>query len=58
MRKYEVSYCPNCMTEIHITKEHRNSTIKCLCGKKFMVVSINGKYDLCELVERKDKREV
>lgn len=49
MRKYEVVYCPNCMTEMHITKEHRNRTIKCLCDKKFMVVATNGKYELLEV---------
>lgn len=56
MRKYEVAYCPNCRTEMHITKENRNSIVKCLCGKNFMVISINGKHDLCELVEGKDER--
>ena len=51
--KYETAYCSNCRTEMHISKEHRNSVIKCLCGKSFMVVGINGKYNLCELEERK-----
>ena len=57
MRKYEVAYCTKCRTEMRISKEHRNSVIKCLCGKSFMVGSINGKYKLCELEERKGLQE-
>lgn len=46
MRKYEKINCPHCMTEMHISRIHRNNAIKCLCGKKLMVISIDGKYSL------------
>jgi hypothetical protein len=52
--KYEVVYCPNCRTEMHIKKEHRNSVIKCLCDKKLMVVTMNGKSNLEVLSDEKD----
>ena len=46
MRKYEVVYCLHCRTELHITKNNRNQVVSCLCGKKIMVVTQNGKYKL------------
>ncbi len=46
MRKYEKVNCPHCMTEMHLSRIHRNDNIKCLCGKTLMVLFINGKYQL------------
>jgi len=51
--KYVTLYCPNCMTEMHITRQHMNEIVKCLCGKNYMVISMNGKYKLAELTRDK-----
>lgn len=51
MKKYEVVFCPNCRTEMHITNSNRKGILKCLCGKSFMAVSFNGKYELMEALK-------
>lgn len=47
--KYENVPCPHCRTIHQIKKNDRNIIINCLCGKKLMVVAVEGKYEFMEV---------
>ncbi len=47
--KYETVNCPVCKTPHQINDTDRNRLIRCLCGKKFMIVAFEGKKELSEV---------
>lgn len=41
--------CPICKTVYEVKKSDKNNIINCLCGKKLMIIAINGTYEFVEV---------